>query len=178
MTIAPEDLLSLRILSNLTSLRLQGLREPCLGTAEFGDDDFHRLVSGLPDLDTLSFDRFPSKVTSASLAALAKCCPRLKSFFLGGGFHVLDLQDYRAPLFPTLRSLRVGRFLDLDEHDGDSVELIEGRAYEHAQQLERHFPKADIQVSQLGWFPNRASFSFKVIRLLRPKNERDFGPDS
>ncbi|GFF37916.1 hypothetical protein IFM61606_02179 [Aspergillus udagawae] len=178
MTIVPEDLVSLRSLSNLISLRLRGLRKPRLGTAEFGDDDFHRLVSGLPDLDTLSLDPFPSKVTSASLAALAKCCPRLESCFLGGGFHVQELQNYKAPLFPTLGSLRVGCFLDLDEHVGDSVELIEERAYEHSQQLERHFPKADIQVSQLGWFPNRASFSFKVIRLLRPKNERDFGPGS
>ncbi|KAF7155362.1 hypothetical protein CNMCM5623_007433 [Aspergillus felis] len=107
MTIVPEDLVSLRSLSNLTSLSLQGLHKSRLGAAGFGDDDFHRLVSGLSDLDTLSVDPFPSKVTSASLAALAKCCPRLKSCCLGGVFNVLDLQNYKAPLFPRLGSFRL-----------------------------------------------------------------------
>jgi hypothetical protein len=53
--------------------------------------------------------------------------------------------------------------------------VIERRAGEHAQQLERHFPKADIQVQQ-GWFSTPGSFSSMVLRLLRVKNERDFGP--
>ncbi|GIJ91090.1 hypothetical protein Asppvi_010055 [Aspergillus pseudoviridinutans] len=178
IVIVPEDLVSLRSLSNLTSLRLHGLRKPRWGASEFGDDDFHRLVSGLPDLDTLSLEALPSTVTSASLAALAKCCPRLESCFLGGEFYVLDLQDYKAPLFPRLGSLLVKCFVDLDEHVGDPVELIERRAHEHAQLLEKHFPKANIHDLQGSWSFNQASFSAKVIRLLRPKNERDFGPGS
>ncbi|GIK06567.1 hypothetical protein Aspvir_002217 [Aspergillus viridinutans] len=176
MTIVPEDIVSLRSLSNLTSLTLAGLRKPRPGDAEISDDDFHRLVSGLPDLETLSLHPLPSKVTPASLAALAECCPRLESCFVGGGLHVLDLQDYKAPLFPRLGSFRVGRFLD--QRLADRVEPIERRAQEHAQQLERHFPKADIRVLQNGWFSTPSAFDSEVMRLLRPKNERDFEPDS
>ncbi|GFF39554.1 hypothetical protein IFM58399_05620 [Aspergillus lentulus] len=175
MILVPEDLVTLRSLSNLASLSLHGLSEVHLGAAEFSDDHFHRLVSGLQDLVTLSLHPYPSKVTSASLAALAKCCPHLETCFIGGEFNVLGLQDYEAPLFPRLGSFRVRCFLDPDEYDGDPVEVIERRAGEHVQQLERHFPKADIQVLQ-GWFSDPGSFTSTVIRLLRPNNERDFGP--
>jgi hypothetical protein len=175
MILVPEDLVTLRSLSNLASLSLDGLSKAHLGAAEFSDDHFHCLVSGLQNLDTLSLHPYPSKVTSASLAALAKCCPNLESCFIGGECNVLGLRDYEAPLFPRLASFRVRCFLDPDEYDGDPVEVIERRAGEHAEQLERHFPKADIQVLQ-GWFSNPGSFSSTVIRLLRPKNERVFGP--
>ncbi|KAF4179595.1 hypothetical protein CNMCM8927_007558 [Aspergillus lentulus] len=173
--LVPEDLVTLRSLRNLASLSLHGLSEVHLGAAEFSDDHFHRLVSGLQDLVTLSLHPYPGKVTSASLAALAKCCPHLETCFIGGEFNVLGLQDYDAPLFPRLAPFRVRCFLDPDKYDGDPVEVIERRAGEHAQQLERHFPKADIQVLQ-GWFSNPGSFTSTVMRLLRPRNERDFGP--
>ncbi|KAF4212982.1 hypothetical protein CNMCM8980_009572 [Aspergillus fumigatiaffinis] len=102
MIIVPEDLVTLRSLSNLTSLSLHGLRKPSVGDPEFSDDHFHRLVSGLPDLHTLSLQPFPNKITAASLATLATCCPRLESCLLGGGLYIPDLQDYKASLFQDL----------------------------------------------------------------------------
>jgi hypothetical protein len=66
MILVPEDLVTLRSLSNLASLSLDGLSKAHLGAANFSDDHFHRLVSGLQNLDTLSLHPYPSKVTSAS----------------------------------------------------------------------------------------------------------------
>ncbi|GFF81297.1 hypothetical protein IFM60648_05978 [Aspergillus lentulus] len=61
MILVPEDLVTLRSLRNLASLSLHGLSEVHLGAAEFSDGHFHRLVSGLQDLVTLSLHPIPVK---------------------------------------------------------------------------------------------------------------------
>ncbi|RHZ61462.1 uncharacterized protein CDV56_108213 [Aspergillus thermomutatus] len=183
MRIAPEDLVSLRSLSDLRRLTIEGLHARNLRAADFGDDDLHRLVSGLPGLDTLSLQFLTSGVTSASFATLAKCCPRLGCCDLGGAFNALDLRDYKAPLLPKLGSLRVGCFLDsdirgIDDEADDHDQLVENRACEHARQLERHFPKASIWIAQNGGYPAEVQFSMTVVKLFRREYERDSECDS
>jgi hypothetical protein len=173
MSIESEDLVALGSLRNLTRLALVGQKGTCQIAENFTDDDFHRLVGGLPDLDSLILHSINSVVTSASLVTLAKCCPRLKSCLLAMYFNVLDLPNQMEPLFPNLRSIHVGCFWDPEIRElGDEVEnleeLIEKRAHEHVARLEAHFPKADIESYGFPRFPRDPQFSQAIMKILGP----------
>ncbi|RHZ55195.1 hypothetical protein CDV55_104879 [Aspergillus turcosus] len=179
MWIEPEDLVALGSLRNLMHLDLVGSKGTGQRAENFTDDDFHRLVRGLPDLETLTLQIINSDVTSASLVTLAKCCPRLKSCRLTGFFNILDLPNQMEPLFPNLHSLQVGCFWDpeireLDDEVKNLEQLIENRAHQHVARLEAHFPRAYIQSYGFPRFPHDPQFSQAVMRILhRPCDSED-----
>lgn len=178
MWIVPEDLVALRSLRNLMNLTLVGSRWTGQRAENFTDDDFHRLVSGLPDLEVLTLQIINSDVTSTSLATLAKCCPRLKSCRLIICFNILDLPNQMDPLFPRLHSLCVGCFFDpeireLDPDIDNLEELIENRAHEHVARLRVHFPRTYIGSYQIPLFAHDAQFSEAVMGILGSQDFED-----
>ncbi|KAF7116168.1 hypothetical protein CNMCM5793_004188 [Aspergillus hiratsukae] len=173
MWIEPEDLVALGSLRNLMHLDLVGVKGTAQVVENFTDDHFHRLVSGLPDLETLTLHSINSDVTSASLVTLAKCCPRLESCLLAMYFNPLDLPNQMEPLFPNLCSIHVGCFWDpeireLDPEVDNLQELIEKRAHEHVARLETHFPRASIESYGFPSFPHDPEFSQAIMGILQP----------
>ncbi|KAH8434866.1 uncharacterized protein LDX57_012497 [Aspergillus melleus] len=135
MRIRNEDLLSLKNLTQLKRLSIEGHPLPSFTAPNFDDANFEELFTNLRQLEVLKLNISLFELTTDSLKSLGTCCPSLRQCDIT---EVCDLAAFRyenTPLFSNLEFLRIDSFTNLERLCSWS------RPYDHVRQLEKHFPK-------------------------------------
>ncbi|KAI9037335.1 uncharacterized protein KD926_000622 [Aspergillus affinis] len=114
MRIRNEDLLSLKSLTQLKCLTIEGRAVPSLTAPSFEDANFEELFTNFPRLEDLNLRLFYSALSTDSLKSLGRCCPSLR---LCNTMDVCDLAAFRyekTPLFLNLELLYIDSFTNLE----------------------------------------------------------------
>ncbi|KAK2757518.1 hypothetical protein FQN54_004487 [Arachnomyces sp. PD_36] len=140
----PGDLLSLRNLTQLTTLSIRCGEQAPIQVRDFTDVHFRELFGSLSRLTSINLEVSGWNFTTASLAILGQCCPLLNTCDLEGeSFDFFQLHQYNAPLFPNLESLAVRELIKEGGNRSGNGGPISASVnpQDYALQIVSHFPK-------------------------------------